>query len=625
MTTSTEEQFEFKTEIKELMHLIVHTLYTHKEIFLRELLSNAADALSKVQFEALTNPDIFDKDQPLQVSISADEKGRLLTVEDTGVGMTREQLVSQIGTIAHSGTKRFLKEMAASETEEADGKKKKKKKDLSLPELIGQFGVGFYSVFMVADKVTIETRSIEPDAKAVCWESDGLGSYALRDSERTSRGTSITLHLKKEEKEFLDKDRIKNLVTQYSNYLPFPVKMEDEDLNAAKALWRRPKKELKEEDYHEFYKQVGHDWQDPMFYEHWTGDAPVQFASVLYVPKTAPTEYFGQDDMKHGLKLYVKRVFIQDECKELVPRWLRFLKGVVESEDLPLNVSRETIQSDANIKKINKVLTRKFLSTLKKMAEKKQDEYITFWKQFGRFIKEGIHGAPEYKDKLLPLLHFYSTRHTENPTGNLADYVANKKEDQKAIYYAVGERLESLKRVPHLELFYKNDIEVLLMTEPIDDMILSSMSEHEGMKFINVESGDLELPEDVKKEVEDVEVGEDLEKLKEKVKEILSEQVNEVRYSKALTDSPCKFYNATGGMSHSVKKMMYGADGMMGFPMKRDLELNPEHPFVTALSGRTENDSINDQIKLLYHLASLLEGGVEDPQELASLLLPLLR
>lgn len=626
MTTATEEQFEFKTEIKELMHLIVHTLYTHKEIFLRELLSNSSDALAKVQFQALTNPDIYDKDLSLEITISCDEKAGTLTVEDTGVGMTREQLVTQIGTIAHSGSKRFLKELAEQESDDTNKEKK------SLPELIGQFGVGFYSAFMVADKVTIETRSIEAAAEAITWESDGTGSYTIKESERRKRGTMITLHLKKAEKEFGSEDRIKSLVSQYSNYLPFPVMMGEEELNKSQALWRRPKKELKEENYKEFYKQVSHDWQDPMHFEHYSGDAPVQFASVLYIPQSAPTEHFGQGENEHGLKLYVKRVFIQDDCKELVPRWLRFLKGVVESEDLPLNVGRESIQSDANIKKINKVLTRKFLASLKKMSEKKPDDYITFWKQYGRYIKEGLHGGTEYKDKLLPLLHFYSTRHQEKPSGTLADYVANKKEDQKTIYFAVGERLDNLKRIPHLELFYKNNIEVILMTEPIDDMILTQLGEYESLKFINVESGDLELPEEVKKEVESVEVGEPLEKLKEKITEILSEQVSEVRYSRALTDSPCKFYNAQGGMSHSVKKMMYGSgNGMMGMGglpgmgMKRDLELNPEHPFIKTLSGRLDNESVGDQIKLIYHMASLLEGGLEDPQELASLLLPLLR
>ncbi len=625
MTATTTEQFEFKTEIKELMHLIVHTLYTHKEIFLREVLSNASDALSKVQFEALTNPDIFGKDLPLQILLGTDEEAKTLTIEDTGIGMTREQLITQIGTVAHSGTKRFMQELSEQASESEDDDKKKKKKKKSLPELIGQFGVGFYSVFMVADKVTIETRSIQADAAPVLWESDGLGTYVLGESERDQRGTRITLHLKEEAVDFLKKERLKSLVTQYSNFLPFPVKMGEEELNASQALWRRSKKELKEEDYKEFYKQVAHDWQDPMFYEHLSGDAPVQFHSVLFVPKTAPTEYYGQDEINHGLKLYVKRVYIQDDCKELVPRWLRFLRGVVESEDLPLNVSRETIQSDANIKKINKVLTKKFLAALKKMEETKTEEYLTFWKQYGRFIKEGIHGGGEFKDKLLPLLHFYSTRHLEKPSGSLADYVAHKKEGQKAIYYAVGEKIDSLKRIPHLELFYKNDLEVLLMTEPIDDMILNSLGEHEGLKFVNVESGDLQLPDDVKKEVETVEVGEQLEHLKTKIGEVLKEQVNEVRFSNALTDSPCKFYNAHGGMSHSVKKLMYNFEGMMSIPMKRDLELNPNHPFITALAGRIDNESVADQIKLLYHMASLLEGGLEDPQELAALLLPLLR
>lgn len=613
LSANTQEQFEFKTEIKELLHLIIHTLYTHKEIFLRELLSNAADALSKVQFEALTNTDLYDKDQALDIQIKLDKEGKTLTVEDTGIGMTRDQLVAQIGTIAHSGTKRFMSQLA-------DNKDKK-----SLPELIGQFGVGFYSVFMVADKVTIETKAAEDDAPAVIWESDGLGSYTLADSERRKRGTAITLHLKEDESEFLEKYRIQSLIKQYSNYLPFPVILEEETVNTPEALWRRSKSDLKEEDYHEFYKQIGGDWQDPMMYEHVSADAPVQFSSVLYVPQMAPSEYYGQDTVEHGLKLYVKRVFIQDQCKELVPKFLRFLKGVVESEDLPLNVSRESIQSDRNITKINKILTKRFLDSLAKLADKDAEAYLKFWKQFGRFIKEGVHSEFALRDKLLGLLRFNSTKQAEEPTVTLKDYVANKTEDQKAIYYAVGESLDQLRRSPQLELFTKNDIEVLLMTQPMDDMVLNSLGEYESMKFINVESGELDLPEDIKKEAEEVEVDEDLTKLKDKVREVLQDKVNEVRFSRTFTDSPCKFYNAGGGMSHNVRKMMMNMDGFGGAPLKRDLDLNPDHRFVQTLAGRLENDSIKDQIQLLYHVACLLEGSLEEPQELAGLILPLLR
>ena len=609
-----EEQHEFKTEIKELLHLIIHTLYSHKEIFLRELLSNSADALSKVQFELLTNEKIHDKDQPLEINLSVDKEGKTVTIEDTGVGMTKQQLIDQIGTIAHSGTKRFMKQL--------DEVKDKSK----LPELIGQFGVGFYSVFMVADKVSIDTRSADPEAEGIRWVSDGSGAYTISESERRKRGTQITLHLKEEEGEFLEEMRIKNLVKQYSNYLPFPVKMGEEKINEPDALWRRSKSDLKEEDYHEFYKQIAFDWQDPLFYEHFAADAPVQFSSVLYCPKTAPSDYYGQSEDEHGLKLYVKRVFIQSNCKHLVPKFLRFLKGVVESEDLPLNVSRETIQNDRNIAKINKIITKKFIDALVKLAQEDEDKYLEFWSNFGRYIKEGIYQEHSWKEKLLPLLRFHSTKQTDKPTTTLASYVEGKREDQKAIYYAVGENLDQLRRSPHMELFLRNDIEVLLMTEPMDDMVLNTLSEYEEMKFVNVESGDLDLPEDLKKEIEEVEVGEDLDKLKEKAKSVLEDKVKEVRFSKALTDSPCRFYNADGGMSHNVRKMMnMSMPGMPSMPLKRDLELNPEHAYVKALAKRLENDSINDQIKMLYHMASLLEGSLEDPQELGALILPLLR
>lgn len=614
-TTESANTHEFKTEIKELLHLIVHTLYSHKEIFLRELLSNASDALSKVQFEALTNDNLYDKDQPLEVKVTLDKDNKLLTVEDTGIGMTEAQLIGQIGTIAHSGTKKFINDLKENQDKAKN------------PELIGQFGVGFYSVFMVADKVTIETKSMDADAPAVRWESDGLGTYVLSESERRTRGTSITLHLKEDEGEFVEKYRIENLIKQYSNFLPFPVLMEEERVNTPEALWRRNKADIKDEDYTEFYKQVGNAWDEPMHWEHFAADAPVQFTSVLYVPKTAPHEYYGQD-LEHGLKLYVKRVFIQDDCKELVPKFMRFLKGVVESEDLPLNVSRESIQNDRVITKINKVLTKKFIDGLKKLAESDEEKYLGFWKQFGRYIKEGVHGEYSLRDKLLPLLRFYSTKQVDTPSVTLKSYAENKTQDQKAIYYAVGESIDQLRRSPHLEFFVRNEIEVLLVTEPMDDLILNSLEPFEEMKFINVESGDLELPEELKKEVEEPEVSEALTQLKDKVAEVLSEKITKVRFSKALSDSPCRFYNEAGGMSHNVRKMMFGGAGMPGMPampLKRDLELNPEHRFVKALSTRLENESIADQIKLLYHMANLLEGNVDDAQELAGLVLPLLR
>ena len=624
MSTTTEEKFEFKTEIKELLHLIVHTLYTHNEIFLRELLSNAADALSKVQFESLTNTDLYGKDQPLEIVLSQDKDRGVLTIEDTGVGMTRDELIAQIGTIAHSGTKRFMK--ALDEAKKSASKKDKK----ALPDMIGQFGVGFYSVFMVAAKVVIETRSMVKDAPAVRWESDGAGSFSITESNREKRGALIEIHLKEDQKEFLEDYRVKNLVKQYSNYLPFPVKLGEDVINSPEAIWRKDKRRIKKDEYTEFYKQISSDWQEPLFHLHFSGDAPVQYSTLLYVPKSPPTEHFAAET-EHGLKLYVKRVFIQDHCKSLIPKFLRFVKGVVETEDLPLNVSRETIQNDRNIHKINKVITKKILDSLKKMADKKPDEYLEFWKIYDRYIKEGIHSEPTYKDTLVPLMRFYSTKQADKPEVTLDSYIENKIEGQKAIYFAVGENLDQLRRSPHLELFLKKEIEVLLMTMPMDDMVCNHLGQYKDMKLINVESGDLELPDSIKKDIEDVKVDEDLEKLKGKVKEVLSDKVGEVRFSKALTDSPCKFYNAMGGMSHGVRQMMnqFGGGGGMGglniSPLKRDLELNPEHQFIKSLAKRLDNDSIGDQVKLLYHMASLLEGQVEEPQELAGLLLPLLR
>lgn len=612
MSDSTERQYEFKTEVQELLHLIVHTLYQHKEVFLRELLSNAADALSKIQFETLTNPDVYDKDQPLEITIKVDKEKRFISITDTGVGMTEAELIEQIGTIAHSGTRSFMEKM------------KEQKGGKQMGDLIGQFGVGFYSVFMVSDRVSIETRSYHADAPAVRWESDGKGTYTLQPSSRRRRGTTITAHLTEDHKEFLEDYRIKSLVREYSNFLPFPIMMGEERLNQSEALWRMPKNEIKDEQYKDFFQQVGGGFGEPLHWEHIMSEAPVQFSAVVYIPKTSPLEYVGKP-LEHGLKLYAKRVFIQDNCKPLLPQYLRFVKGVVDSEDIALNVSRETIQSDVHIVKINKAITKRVLNALKKMAEEDETKYLEFWKTHGRFIKEGVHSEFGKRDQLLPLLRFHSTQQTEEPKVSLKDYVERKVEGQKAIYYAIGESLEQLRRSPHLEFFQKHNMEVLLATDPVDDLVLTSLEPYQEMKFVNVEGGDLELPDSLKKELEDYKPPKELEKLATKVRSVLQDKVSKVRFSRTLSDSPCRFYSEEGGISHSVRKMMMNMEGLNNIPMKRDLELNPDHAFVNGLAGNLSADDIDDRIHLLYHMASLLEGEAEDPQELARLIMPFLQ
>jgi len=605
----TKESFEFKTEVKEILHLIIHTLYTHKEIFLRELLSNASDALNKVHFHSLTNSEVYDKDQPLEISLEMDENGKTLSIEDTGIGMTRDELITQIGTIAHSGTKKFLKDLAEAKDKPED--------------LIGQFGVGFYSVFMVADKVSIETRSFQKDAEPVFWESDGLGAYNLDTADRRKRGTKITLHLKEDEGEFLDKERIKSLVNQYSNFLAFPVLLDGEKVNQPEALWRKNRNDVTEEDYKNFYKEITHDFMDPLHWEHLKSEAPVQFDAVVYLPEMPPMETPGLAS-EHGLKLYAKRVFIQDNCKQLLPRFLRFVKGLVDSEDIPLNVSRETIQDDGNIAKINKIITKKVLDALNKIANDDPDKYQNVWKKFGVFIKEGVYEEVSLRKKLTPLLRFTSSRQVESPTVTLERYVENMIEGQKAIYYLLGDQLETLKTSPHLDLFRKHNIEVLLLTEPMDDLVLTHLGEFDEKKFINVESGELDLPDTIKDEVEVEAVEDDFKALSDRIRDVLQDKINKVKYSKALTSSPCRFFNEHGGLSHSVKKMMSQMQGMNEIPFKRDLELNPEHPYIIALSKRTMNENFKDEALLLFHLAGLLEGQAENPQELANLILPLL-
>ena len=605
----TQQNFEFKTEVKEILHLIIHTLYTHKEIFLRELLSNSSDALNKVHFHSLTDSDIYDKDQTLEINITLDEEKKTLSVEDTGTGMTQEELITQIGTIAHSGTKKFLKDLAEKQEKHSD--------------LIGQFGVGFYSVFMVADRVTIETRSYKKDAEAVYWESDGLGSYALDSCDRRKRGTKITLHLKEDESEFAQKHRIKNLVNQYSNFLAFPVNLESEKVNQPEALWRKNRQDISDDDYKSFYKEITHDYMDPLHWEHLKSEAPVQFDSIIYFPETPPLETPGMAT-EHGLKLYAKRVFIQDNCKPLLPRFLRFVKGLVDSEDIPLNVSRETIQNDASITKINKIITKKVLDTLKSIAEADPDKYQKLWKKFGVFIKEGVYEELSLRKKLTPLLRFTSSRQVEAQTVTLDRYVEKMVEDQKAIYYLLGDSMDSLKSSPHLDLFKKHDIEVLLLTEPMDDLVLTHLAEYNEKKFINVESGELDLPEKIKEEVDVVQVDDAMKALSDRISEVLKEKVSKVKFSKALTSSPCRFFSEHGGLSHSVKKMMSQFQGMKEIPFKRDLELNPDHPYIKQLATKTMNEDFKDQAELLYHLAGLFEGQAENPQQLAKLILPLL-
>jgi len=605
----TTQNFEFKTEVKEILNLIIHTLYTHKEIFLRELLSNASDALNKVHFHSLTNSDIYDKDQTLEVNLSIDEKERTLSVEDTGIGMTREELIAQIGTIAHSGTKKFLKEMAENKNKSSD--------------LIGQFGVGFYSVFMVADKVTLETRSWHQDDEAVFWESDGTGSYTIDTSSRRKRGTKITLHFKEDENEFLSEDRIKSLVSQYSNFLAFPVNLGKEKINQPEALWRKSRKDITEDDYKSFYKEITHDFMDPIHWEHLKSEAPVQFDSIIYFPEMAPIETPGSAS-EHGLKLYAKRVFIQDNCKPLLPRFLRFVKGLVDSEDIPLNVSRETIQDDATITKINKIITKKVLDALNKIAKEDSEKYQNIWKKFGQFIKEGVYEETKHLKKLTPLLRFTSSRQVESPTVTLERYVETMIEEQKAIYYLLGDSMDSLKASPHLDLFRKHGIEVLLLTEPMDDLVLTHLNEYEGKKFINVESGELDLPEKIADEVKVDDVEDTMKALADRITDVLKEKINKVKFSKALTSSPCRFYNEQGGLSHSVKKMMSQMQGMGEIPFKRDLELNPDHPYIAKLATQTTHEDFADQARLLFHLAGLFEGLAEDPQDLAKLILPLL-
>ncbi|TDQ57881.1 molecular chaperone HtpG [Mesocricetibacter intestinalis] len=606
----------FQSEVKQLLQLMIHSLYSNKEIFLRELISNASDAADKLRFKALSNPELYEGDGDLKVRISFDEQKGTLTVSDNGIGMTRAQAIDHLGTIAKSGTKEFLSSLGSDQAKDS--------------QLIGQFGVGFYSAFIVADKVTVKSRAAGESAdKGVLWESAGEGDYSVADIEKKERGTEITLHLREDEKEFLNEWRLREIIGKYSDHIGLPVeilaKEYDEEgketgikwekINKAQALWTRAKNEISDEEYKEFYKHLSHDFADPLLWAHNKVEGNQEYTSLLYVPSKAPWDLFNREH-KHGLKLYVQRVFIMDDAEQFMPNYLRFMRGLIDSNDLPLNVSREILQDNKVTAALRKALSKRSLQMLEKLAEDDGEKYQQFWNEFGLVLKEGPAEDFANKENIAKLLRFAST-HNDSSVQNvsLQDYMGRMKEGQKAIYYITADSYVAAKNSPHLELFNKKGIEVLLLSDRIDEWMLSYLTEFEEKPLQTISKADLDLGELADKEEEENQKQQDkaFESFVERVKTLLGERVKEVRLTHRLTDTPAIVSTADDQMTTQMAKL-FAAAGQSVPEVKYTFELNPEHPLVKKAADISDEQVFADWIELLLEQAMLAErGSLENP------------
>ncbi|OBK46798.1 molecular chaperone HtpG [Mycobacterium sp. 1081908.1] len=628
------EQLEFQAEARQLLDLMVHSVYSNKDSFLRELISNASDALDKLRLEAFRNKDLDVDTSDLHIEIDVDKTARTLTVRDNGIGMTREEVVDLIGTLAKSGTAELRQQLREAKNAAAS------------EELIGQFGIGFYSSFMVADKVELLTRKAG-ESDATRWESSGEGTYTIESVEDAPQGTSVTLHLKPEDAEdelhdYTAEWKIRHLVKRYSDFIAWPIRMEverrtpaeedggeetvtleTETLNSMKALWARPKEEVSAEEYNEFYKHIAHAWDDPLEVIAMKAEGTFEYQALLFIPSHAPFDLFDRDSHV-GIQLYVKRVFIMGDCDELLPKYLRFVKGVVDAQDLSLNVSREILQQDRQIKAIRRRLTKKVLATIKELQSERPDDYRTLWTQFGRAIKEGLLSDADNKEMLLQVSSFAST-HSEEEATTLAEYVERMKEGQQQIFYATGETRQQLLKSPHLEAFKAKGYEVLLLTDPVDEVWVGVVDEFDGKPLQSVARGEVDLDsEEGKSEAEREEQEKEFADLLTWLKETLSEHVKDVRLSTRLTESPACLITDAFGITPTLARL-YRATGQDVPVGKRILELNPNHPLVTGLRDahkeRADDQSVAETAELLYGTALLAEGGaLEDPARFAELL-----
>ena len=606
----------FQSEVKQLLQLMIHSLYSNKEIFLRELISNASDAADKLRFKALSNPALYEGDGELRVRVSFDADKGTLTISDNGIGMTREQVIDHLGTIAKSGTKEFLTALGQDQAKDS--------------QLIGQFGVGFYSAFIVADKVTVKTRAAgEATDKGVLWESAGEGEYAVADIEKKSRGTDVILHLREDEKEFLNDWRLREIIGKYSDHIGLPVEMltkeyDDEGkeigekwekINKSDALWTRSKNDISDEEYKEFYKHLSHDFADPLLWAHNKVEGNQEYTSLLYVPSKAPWDLFNREH-KHGLKLYVQRVFIMDDAEQFMPNYLRFMRGLIDSNDLPLNVSREILQDNKTTAALRKALTKRSLQMLEKLAKEDAEKYQQFWKEFGLVLKEGPAEDFANKETIAKLLRFASTHNdSSEQTVSLEDYVARMKEGQKAIYYITADSYVAAKNSPHLELFNKKGIEVLLLSDRIDEWMLSYLTEFDGKPLQTITKADLDLGDLADKEETEAQKEQDkaFDSFIERVKTLLGERVKEVRLTHRLTDTPAVVSTGNDQMTTQMAKL-FAAAGQPVPEVKYTFEHNPEHHLVKKVADIADEAEFADWVELLLEQAMLAErGSLENP------------
>ena len=618
MSTATKETLGFQAEVKQLLDLMIHSLYSNKEIFLRELVSNASDACDKLRFEALTNKDLFENDADLKIRVSFDKAARAITIADNGIGMSREEVIANIGTIARSGTREFFKNLSGEQAKDAN--------------LIGQFGVGFYSSFIIADKVTLTTRRAGLPADAgVRWESDGGGEFTLEAVEQAGRGTEVTLHLREGEDEMLSGMQLRSVIRKYSDHIVLPIAMkkeiwdkdkseyqvtdEDETVNQANALWARAKSDITQEQYDEFYKHVAHDMEAPLCHAHARVEGNKEYTQLLYIPAKAPFDLWDREH-RRGIKLYVRRVFIMDDAEQLMPNYLRFVRGVIDSADLPLNVSREILQQSKDIDAIRSGSVRRVLGMLEDLAENHQDKFATFWQEFGRVFKEGIGEDFANRERIAKLLRFASTlTDSEAQEVTFADYISRMKEGQDKIYYVTADTFAAAKNSPHLEVFRKKGIEVLLLAERIDEWMVGSLHEFEGKSLQSVAKGELDLgklADEAEKKEQEKESGEHKDFV-EKIQKALGERVKEVRVTLRLTDSPACLVADQHELGANLERLLKAA-GQKVPSTKPILEINPRHPLVQRLKYETDEQRFGDWSHVLFDQALLSEGGqLEDP------------
>jgi len=606
---TTKQTHSFQTEVSQLLHLMIHSLYSNKEIFLRELVSNASDAVDKLKFESLANDAMVEGKEELQVHIDVDKDAGTITITDNGIGMTEEEVMANIGTIANSGTKKFLQSLDEKQAEDSN--------------LIGQFGVGFYAAFIVADEVVLTTRKAGDDqANGTIWTSKGEGEYSLETTTVSDFGTKITLHIKDDEKEFLDDYRLRNIISKYSDHITVPIMMikpaeeesdaiEYEMVNKANAFWTQDKRELKQEDYDEFYKSLTFDFEAPLTQLHNRVEGNLDYTSLLYIPSKAPFDMW-EPKRKGGIKLYAKRVFIMEDNEELMPMYLRFIKGVIDTADLSLNVSREILQGNKVVDTIRKASVSRILKELEKMAKNKPEKYATFWKEFGMVMKEGVVEDPSNKDKIASLLRFSTTKsNSEEQTISLADYVAGMSDDQKDIYYVTAETYGAAKGSPHLEVFKQKDIEVLLLSDRVDEWMVNNFTEFEGKNLKSIAKGDLQDLDSEEEKEEKEKTAEGYKDTLEKMQTILAAQVKEVKISNRLSESPSCLVADENEMGGNMERIMasLGQDVPETKPI---LEINPTHPLVEKLKAKVDEDLVN----VLFDQAVLSEGGqLKDPAE----------